>query len=201
MLIGMGIMIVMMYGAITIDFARLKTIANFSNDYNVSEETGRLRIWKKGIDMMLRHPLTGVGISCFSEAIGQERRRDGVQEIWQTAHNSLVQIGAENGLLGLMLFLLISYRAVKIFRRAEKVKEPDNMAKTAAMAKIAFIGYFVAAMFLSQGYSIIWVFLIALSARMNEFIREDREAKRGVEGGLVNKNQENKSSRLIVGQM
>jgi oligosaccharide repeat unit polymerase len=41
------------YGGATIDFSRIKTISQIGEDYNVWDETGRLEVWKKGLEMML----------------------------------------------------------------------------------------------------------------------------------------------------
>ncbi|KYC46574.1 MAG: O-Antigen ligase [Candidatus Methanofastidiosum methylothiophilum] len=160
------------YGGATIDFSRIKTISQIGEDYNVWDETGRLEVWKKGLEMMLNDPLTGVGVTCFSEAIGQKRKEQGLQELWQAPHSSLVQIGAETGIFGLILFLLISYKALKIFGNVKNRSNDVKMIKIGEMARISFVGHFVASLFLSQAYSLYWAFFIVLSAAMMRFSME-----------------------------
>lgn len=163
LIIVLSIFGVIVFGGTVVNFGRLETIREIGQDYNVYDETGRLAIWKKGVWLMLSNPLTGVGVSCFEEAIGRDRLRRGIQEIWQSAHNSLVQIGAETGILGLILFVLLSYRAFKIYGKTKNIRH-EPLVKIKEIAKIGFIGHFVAAMFLSQAYSVYWVFYIGLSA-------------------------------------
>lgn len=166
-IISLSIIGVVVFGNSVINFYRLETIMQIGQDYNVQDETGRLAIWKKGVWLMFSNPLTGVGVACFEEAIGRDRLRRGIQEIWQSPHNSLVQIGAETGIIGLILFVLLSYRAFKIYGKT-KNNSHEPLAKIKEVAKIGFVGHFVAAMFLSQAYSMYWVFYIVLSSFVHQ---------------------------------
>ena len=139
--------ITIVYGGSTIDFTRLETIRQIGEDYNVVDETGRLEIWKKGLGLMMNNPLTGVGVSCFSEAIGKERSERGLQERWQAPHNSLIEIGAETGILGLLFFVLISINTLRIFGRTKYTNDNEHMIRIGKISKIAFAGNFVSSMF------------------------------------------------------
>jgi putative inorganic carbon (hco3(-)) transporter len=160
-----------------LDLSRFKTITNLSSDYNTFDETGRFAVWKKGFTIMLHHPLTGVGVSCFEQAIGQLRLKEGLQERWQAPHNSLVQIGTETGIVGLILFLLLSYRAFKIFNFAKRKENYERISKIGELLNYSFLGNFVASMFLSQAYSIYWIFFIATSASIQTFLKDESIAK------------------------
>ncbi len=158
------VLIVISLGASVIDFSRLTTVAEIQNDYNMWDETGRIEVWKKGLGLMLSHPFTGVGIACFNEAIGRERVALGLQDVWQAPHNPFVQIGAETGVLGLILFALMSAKAFMIFIKVRHMALSDDLIKISEMAMIGFAGQFVSSMFLSQAYSIYWSLYIVLSA-------------------------------------
>jgi O-antigen ligase len=165
------VLIVITYGGSAIDFTRFLSMTQIGEDYNVSDETGRLEIWKKGLELMLNNPFTGVGISCFPEAVGRERAIRGLQEVWQSPHNSLIQIGAETGIIGLILYLVISYKAFRILG-ARNINSTEPMTQIGKTARIAFAGYFVAAFFLSQAYSLFWVIFISVSAVMIHIERD-----------------------------
>lgn len=167
-IVGIMTIIALIYAGSTIDFSRLETMTQIGGDYNVWDETGRLEVWKKGLLFMLSDPLTGVGVSCFGEAIGTDRLSRGMQDFWQAPHNSLVQIGAETGVLGLYLFIHISYRAYEIFGKVRKKDGDQKNGYVAELTQIAFIGHLAASMFLSQAYSGIWVLFVALSASLLE---------------------------------
>jgi O-antigen ligase len=155
---------------------RYKTLFNVENDYNVVSETGRLAIWDIGLRAFLTHPLTGVGVNCFNEAVGRDRQARGLEiQSWQTAHNSIVQIGTETGIFGLVLFLLMSLNVWRIYRRIRRSGEDDELVKIAEMGAVAFTGLFVSGMFLSQAYSFYWAFHVALSAVVNQLlVRRER---------------------------
>jgi len=163
-ILAMLVVIAIVYGGLTIDFSRFKTITQIGEDYNVWDETGRLEVWKRGIELMMSDPLTGVGITCFDEAIGRDRVERGLQNIWQPAHNSIVQIGVETGIIGMALFVLISYKAFRIFSKAKSLGNSLYLLKIGEMARIGFAGHFVSSMFLSQAYSLYWVYFVALSS-------------------------------------
>lgn len=170
--------VALIYGGTAIDLSRLDTITNIGEDYNVWDETGRFEVWKKGLDLMLSNPLTGVGVSCFSEAIGRERLGRGLQEIWQAPHNVLVQIGAETGIIGLILFVVISVKAFRIFGMSKSAGKSEQINIMGGIAMIGFTGHFISSMFLSQAYSIYWVFFIALSASISELLRNEPQTVR-----------------------
>jgi O-antigen ligase len=152
----------MQFAAINSD--RYKTILDLEDDYNVTGEEGRIEIWKKGMKLMFTHPLTGVGMNRFNEGIGRERDRLGLVPKWQTAHNSAVQIGAETGIFGLVLFCLMSFNVFRITRHIMDKSQNGDLVRISEMTRAGFIGHFVSAMFLSQAYSIYWAFYIVLSA-------------------------------------
>ncbi len=150
---------------IDLDLGRFRTIMDLKDDYNATSEEGRITIWKRGIEMMVTHPLTGIGFNSFPEGLGRDREARGLDAAkWQTAHNSLVQIGAETGIFGFIIFLVLSLNAYKIFSETARGGGAAWLVKLGVLAQAGFIGHFVAAMFLSQAYSVYWAFYIALSS-------------------------------------
>ena len=170
---GLVLLAVVALQFIDIDTGRFRTILDFKNDYNVTSEEGRLTIWKSGMKMMFTHPLTGVGVNSFPEGMGRDREARGLDSTkWQTAHNSLVQIGAETGILGFALFLLLSLNAYKIFADITKNSGEPGFVRLGELAQAGFVGHFVATMFISQAYSVSWAFYIVLSAVLNRLHTE-----------------------------
>lgn len=176
--VGLGLVIVSQF---PINTERYQTLLHIEEDYNVWDETGRMAIWKIGMRAMLANPLTGVGVGCFNNAVGQDREARGADTIkWQTAHNSVVQIGTETGVIGLTLFLLMSKNVLLIFRRIKKAKIPELLVKIGEMGLVGFVGMFAAALLLSQAYSLYWAFYVALSAVASQLLaREQNLASEG----------------------
>jgi O-antigen ligase len=83
---------------------RISTILNYEEDYNMTSETGRKTIWLQGLGLMKDNPVTGVGAGAFTTAMGYAYGERGFK--WSTAHNAFVEIGAELGIGGFVLFIL-----------------------------------------------------------------------------------------------
>jgi len=174
-------------GVLILSFASLNTdrmmsLFSLEDDYNTTSETGRLALWGIGIQAILHNPLTGVGVGRFGELSGHALKYGGGKEVWRTAHNSVIQIGAETGIFGLTLFLLMSWNVVKIFARASREATSLKLKKIGEMGLAGFLGMFTAAFFLSQAYSLYWVFYIVFSVVVfrllsNELALEGKKAK------------------------
>lgn len=153
---------------------RYKAIADVKNDYNVTDEMGRISIWKIGLRMMIENPWTGVGVGCFSEGVGRDRERRGLQSTkWQAPHNSLIQVGAETGVIGLILFALMSYRVFSITGHVKARSKSESLVRISEMARAGFFGHCMGAMFLSQAYSFYWIFYIVLSAQLHKMLEKE----------------------------
>ncbi|HNU75554.1 MAG: O-Antigen ligase [Deltaproteobacteria bacterium ADurb.BinA179] len=151
-----------------LNLERYTTFFEIKEDYNVWDETGRLNIWKIGLNEMLRDPLTGVGVENFSMAVGLDRQKRNLEsQPWQAAHNMVVQIGTETGVIGMGLFLLMSLNVVRIFRKTKRRACPEKLTRIGEMGMVGFTGLFVSGMFLSQAYSVYWAFYVAVSAVMS----------------------------------
>jgi O-antigen ligase len=141
-------------------FVRIQTILNPSADYNWrgKSETGRIEIWKRGIDYMLAYPVFGVGVATVPMAEGtlapeaRELRPYGKSFRWSAAHNPFVQVGAELGVLGLIAFVALLARA---FRTLSKVRRgpPAEAAVFAQILTACLVGFVVGAFFSSQAYA------------------------------------------------
>jgi len=142
-------------------------------DYNQTEEGGRLKIWSRGIGYMLDHPVFGVGANNFPVAEGTlsplaVRQQFGIGVRWSAAHNSFVQIGAELGIPGLLLFLaiLVSAFAALIGSKRQRKRNPAFRGRVLELRQAltaSLIGFVVGAFFLSLAYHEMLYALIALA--------------------------------------
>ena len=151
---------------------RNSTILNPGEDYNATDEYGRIELWKKGVEFTLKNPLTGVGVTCFPEAIGRDRKQRMVRESWQVVHNAYLQISSEVGLIAFIFFFLMLKESFQVFQTARKIKG-DKTGKTninifAGILQIGFITHLVVAAFLAQGYSIIFTLFFAFAAAIEK---------------------------------
>lgn len=146
-------------------------------DYNRTAESGRMQIWARGIGYMFRHPVLGVGPGNFQTAEGilspfAERGQLGVGVRWNAAHNSYVQIGAEAGVPGLLLFISIIASAFAGLRRANRRRSATSRAypgaELAQAITASLTGFVVGAFFLSLAYSEILFTLLALAIALRK---------------------------------
>lgn len=152
-----------------INIERLTSITNLSSDYNVTSEGGRLEIWRRGLRLLIANPLTGVGVSCFANAIGNQRADDGVLPKWQVAHSSYFEIAVETGIIGFGVFVSLLFACLKNFKRlSSKQIESENAQtgfdKIPNSCLVGLIAAMVCSIFLTQGFSLIFIFYYATSA-------------------------------------
>jgi O-antigen ligase len=147
-------------------WTRIGTIFSLKNDYNMNLQTGRMKVWENGLKMIATYPLTGVGISCFNIAHADFSGT----KINISPHNSFVQIAAELGLPGFLLFLLIIFTSMLSARRVRRLaregKLPEDLWWLAAAIEISFLGFMVSASLLTHAYSPIFCFLTGISAAL-----------------------------------
>lgn len=182
-LLGAGVAAVVTFGiavssnpVLNERFGSLFSSSTRENDYNYTETNGRIALWKRGVHYMITHPVTGVGINNFTIAefqIGSElKRQQGIIDRHMlTAHNSLVQIGAELGVPGLIAYLAVVFsgawglwgvrrRAIAAARAG--LAHAEEEIALASTAITALVGVFVGGLFLSLAYSPMTLFTFAL---------------------------------------
>lgn len=121
----------------------------------------RLFYWKHGLDMLLDHPMMGVGYYNFPPYYEQHYRQDMLYDSAQLPHNIIVQVGADLGFIGLFIYLMLIWRAFKLTRmlRAMELKRLGKEKLTESWIipvskgmDIGFLGFLVAGQFVSVVY-------------------------------------------------
>jgi len=149
--------------------SRIATLGSISQDYNVTDEVGRVQIWKRGIGYFMHRPLTGVGVGQFPTAEGQSGNSlvaAGEGFKWSTAHNSFILAAAELGLPGIIgflgLFLPIFSLARRVRRRARLDRSVASLAGLGETLAVATVAFMVAGFFLSGTYDPVAMTLASL---------------------------------------
>ena len=157
---------------------QMKTILTPTADYNWSAEDGRKQIWERGIGYIMQRPVLGLGINNFARAectIGPKALAhvEGTGLTCTAPHNTYLQAGAELGLLGLSLWILMLLGSiVKMMQFARRV--PRYWERGDPEARFLFhaprylpicVGAFaVTSFFVSHAYLDPIYFLMALMA-------------------------------------
>jgi O-antigen ligase len=143
---------------------RMGTILD-QNDYNYQAGGGRIEIWKRGVGMILDNPLIGAGMGQYQVAEGLLHEGQGGWK-WSTAHNSYLQIGVELALPGLIVYLMMLAKSIVVARKIQSTPSPFDaspfLLATASGVEVGFYGYCISSIFLSQAYSSVLLYFLAL---------------------------------------
>ena len=134
----------------------------------------RIQIWQATLDMIQNHRLFGVGIGNYRAVLDQYRERYGAGS-HSHAHNTLLQVMAENGLVGLLSYLLVWYVFFREgIRTARATSDPFTLGVTVG-AFGALVGFHVAGLFEynlgdSEVAMMMWFIVgLAMAARAGHF--------------------------------
>jgi putative inorganic carbon (HCO3(-)) transporter len=166
---------------------RMASITDKDLDQTGSREA-RSILLRESYDAFLAHPLTGVGAGQF-----QNYNPEGRQEPWREAHNVVLQVAAELGVGGLMIFGFLLARGVsgpiqtrRLLRRLDTGEgrqrkhiavpaldphEREFFTTHAEMLSAALAGWFVCALFASVAYHWTFYYLLALAIVPREYLR------------------------------
>jgi len=110
--------------------------------------SGRLEIWRTGIDMFMAHPVNGVGVRGFRYAYPQYAAANdrfvvtteacGVGEGACHAHQLVLEVLAETGTLGLLLWLAAVVLAWRAWRRVDAAARTRAFPATLALGVMLF---------------------------------------------------------------
>jgi putative inorganic carbon (hco3(-)) transporter len=162
-------------------------------DYNSTDDFGRVKIWQRNLGIIASNPVFGVGPGNFGYANGITYASDVGGNSWRvTAHNCYILIGVEMGLCGLGLFLALFFRCLSRMRhlQREALDHPgfEEIASLALAIEAGLLAYMVCGFFLSVCYWVLPYFLVALGVALQRYATV-RRLELGVEpppgqGGL-----------------
>ncbi len=178
-------------------WTRMESITN--DDLDRSQFTGsreaRRILMEEGFSAFVDHPITGVGAGQFRNYNPPQRR-----EKWHEVHNVLLEVAAETGAFGLLVFCFLIVRgaigaaaARRMLARRRKDRGVDPLrlvmsetdrrslyTHTVAMTA-GLIGWFVCAQFAPVAYNWTFYYLLALIAAARELTRVRIAAGRAIE--------------------
>jgi O-antigen ligase len=170
-----ALIVVIVLGTASDQYWRQMSTIVSDTDYNHTEESGRMQIWRRGIGYMLDDPLFGVGPGNFQSAEGMlspfaARQQFGIGVRWNAAHNTYIQAGAELGIPGLAMFIGMIASTFRSLSRAKRLAVPPDPAHLSLVHALmaALIGLVVGAFFLSFAYSELLYTLVAIAAGLEK---------------------------------
>ncbi len=168
-------------------FSPVSPIARFRNPSRGDEQSAdtHVALMRGGVRMMLAHPLLGVGLDNFKFNIADfvtPEEAKGMDQLRRIAHNSYVEIGAEEGLPGLLLFVGMQFACIlsleQVAQRSKRLGS-TTLAKVALGLQAGILGSSISIFFVSGEYQkMLWlaIFLtMCLPRLVDEVARKQRE--------------------------
>ena len=147
------------------------TIVDYEED---GSAMGRLDAWEAGIKMMIANPITGVGQGNFGVVF-----RDYSDKHRRVAHNTVIQLAAQSGIVAGVMFLLIFLNVFLQYCKKEGSKHIENMDPLLRASKDAIVGgllgFFSCSLFLDLATYETFYYLLILNFVRNRLVRLDEE--------------------------
>jgi O-antigen ligase len=130
--------------------------------------------------MIMDRPLTGVGLSNFSYLYQDYGKSLGLAPSARnrSPHNLYLEVAAETGVIGLVVFLtmiVLAMRSILQARRRFIAAGMDDYANMATGFAIAFAGYLIAALFVHAAYPRYFYLLIGIAFALPNLIVDPEE--------------------------
>lgn len=144
-------------------WARMGTIQTYEQD---ASAMGRINAWTYAFNLALDHPLTGGGFQCFDKQLFYKYAPN--PEDFHDAHSIYFEMLAENGFVGLFLFLGLGassfFAAGKLKKMVRDKPELEWAGDLGAMLQVSLVGYAVGGAFLGLSTFDFFYHLCALVA-------------------------------------
>jgi O-antigen ligase len=129
----------------------------------------RLLYWENGLDMMSEFPATGVGFFNFIRYYEINYSDDMLYDNAQLAHNIFIQVGADLGYPGLIIYVLLCFA---LLRPRKFDSTTESFLVSYSTFRFSLLGFFVAGQFVSVVYyPFLWVIASFISVYINLFMR------------------------------
>jgi probable O-glycosylation ligase (exosortase A-associated) len=175
---------------------RAETITDFRTEASAAS---RLEAWNAALGMIADHPITGVGLASFGPAFP-----DYSQKKPREAHNTLLQISAESGIVGGTMYLLVATTTIAALwgnaRRLRKTRLTSHARELYYINEatlISLCGLLVCSMFASlQIYEIFYFLFVVANGTLFASRAHGLETSRVLQTTSTPKLQESTRVRL-----
>ena len=128
----------------------------------------RLLYWKRGMEMIKRHPFEGVGFFNFAPYFAGHYPEDMLYSQAQLPHNIFIQVGTDAGYPAILFFVLLITYCLMTARRLNKTAIPPIYKSYASGLGYGVIGFVIAGQFVTVSYyPFLWINLALLASLQN----------------------------------
>ncbi len=155
---------------------RMNTIKTYDED---ASAVGRINAWHFAFNLALDRPLVGGGFQSFSRDLFQKYAPN--PEDFHDAHSIYFEMMAEQGFVGLLLFLSLGagtfFTGSGIIRDTENRPELAWARHLAAMIQVSLVGYATGGAFLGLAYYDLFYHMVAIMAVIRHLVTQEIAAK------------------------
>jgi len=159
---------------------RYRTILSSTYGEIDDSSQGRIKAWKAGVRMIFDRPVLGVGAGAFGTAHATGYTPEGKRQSWLQPHNVYIQLLAELGVLGFVIFSALictiirhNMKLQKTLRDGSKKKNWNYYLSTAMMTSLGTL--FVTGIFGHSLYRLNWYFIAALTVVLVDFASKETD--------------------------
>jgi len=140
----------------------------------------REELLKESLVVMAKHPLLGIGPGNFPS----------YTESWRVVHNTYTELGAEAGLPGVLLYVLLlalTMRKIKRVRKLPGYQSSEDIRLWTSALWAAMAAYVSGAMFASTEYNLFPYFMVGYICSVYQIASVPELAKNSQQDGAGNK--------------
>ena len=141
----------------------------------------RLLYWEHGIDIVERYPALGIGYFGFIPYYNRHWPQDVMFESAELPHNIIVQVATDTGLIGLSLYFILIFRALRMTKVMSKPHIDGSTCVDAFAAKAlaaGLWGFLIAGQFVTiTYYPFLWVQVALITSLWNISKKTEKERK------------------------
>lgn len=123
---------------------------------SLASQQEREELFRRSVAMMFQHPLFGVGIGEFMDAIYLDDREKGLHSAALGTHNSYTQVGAECGIPAMLAYIALLVMSIRlsyrVFKRSAADPRLEPLSNAAICIMASLVGYSVGTFFYHVAY-------------------------------------------------
>lgn len=155
---------------------RMSSISDYQND---SSAMGRINAWWFAYNLALDHPFTGGGFGTFTQELFLRYAPNPTD--FHDSHSIYFEVLAEQGFVGLALFLMLGAGAlITSMRNIAMAKKREDLAWAVALSRmliVSLVAYAVGGLFLGLAYFDLYYHLISMVVIVRMIINSPPETE------------------------
>jgi len=151
---------------------RMGTVKTYEQDLSARM---RLNSWKVGYALGMDYPFIGAGFRPFTPEVYHHYTPEETINDWQDAHSIYLQVLAEHGVTGFVLYMLLILSTLvtlrRVMRAARRDPSKESLGRMAHALEVSMVGFLVSGVFLSMSYFDLFFHLIAIAVMLKVLVR------------------------------